>query len=93
MAEKGLIDANVLDNELLSHMAAYSPETNRKYKPIYDTLPTVEAVGVVRCEHCKYNDPSDIRDMSGYFICRHTNLYMNDDDYCSYGKKKESEGK
>ena len=53
----------------------------------YSTLPTVDAVEVVRCKDCKHCDPES-------FHCDHpmgTSLPASrrPDDFCSYGERKD----
>ena len=49
-----------------------------------DSLPKVDAVEVVRCKDCK----DYLED--GY--CFRLGVYMNEDDFCSYGEKMEDDG-
>ena len=46
------------------------------------TAPTVDAVPVVRCRACKY------RSRAGCPIID-ANIWMDDDDFCSHGERKE----
>ena len=46
------------------------------------TAPTVDAVPVVRCRECKY------RSKDGCHIID-ANIWMDDDDFCSHGERKE----
>ena len=48
-------------------------------------IPTVETVEVVRCWECKHRDG-----MPGQpnIVC----LQMHDDDFCSYGERKDGDG-
>lgn len=47
-----------------------------------DTIPRVDAVEVVRCRECKHRDgiPGQPN-----IVC----LQMHDDDFCSYGERKD----
>ena len=49
------------------------------------TAPTVDAVPVVRCRECKFRDgtPGQPNIQCGN---------MHDDDFCSYGERKEGAG-
>ena len=49
-----------------------------------DDSPTVDAVPVVRCRECKY------RSKDGCPIID-ANIWMDDDDFCSHGERKEGE--
>ena len=54
----------------------------------------VDAVPVVRCSECRFRNTSwyDKRDMLESFCRWDRDESPNDDDYCSYGEKMESEG-
>lgn len=50
---------------------------------VIDRLPTVDAVEVVRCKDCRYRNANGCpMHYKGYNV-------NGDDDYCSYGVKKE----
>ena len=54
------------------------------------------SIDIVFCKECKYYTKRKFTDGSGEIwaedICDHYNLTApNDDDYCSYGERKESE--
>lgn len=53
---------------------------------IFDA-PSVDAVEVVRCKDCLFNDI----DEDGWYLCKcFGGLYQPDeDDFCSYGKRRE----
>ena len=48
----------------------------------------IDAMEVVRCKDCKYWDKATIR--KGFLICPASGMEIMDDDYCSYGKRKEN---
>ena len=50
--------------------------------------PTVDAVPVVRCRECKYRFKNNGHDKSGCPIID-ANIWMDDDDFCSHGERKE----
>ena len=52
------------------------------------TAPTVDAVPVVRCRECKYRFKNNGHDKSGCPIID-ANIWMDDDDFCSHGERKE----
>ena len=81
-----LIDADraleIVRNQGIAHPNAYHL-TN------YATLilresPTVDAVPVVRCRECKY------RSKDGCHIID-ADIWMDDDDFCSHGERKEGQ--
>ena len=48
-----------------------------------NNTPTIDAVRVVRCRDCEYNEgiPMPI----GFLYCSRTDSVVKEDDYCSYG--------
>lgn len=59
---------------------------------LVDSIPTVDAVPVVRCKDCKYRVykymNEEIGEIGG---CGLFNRAMSNDDFCSYGERKESD--
>lgn len=54
----------------------------RPIRRVIDEAPTVDAVPVVRCKDCtQYN---------GHRYCRYTELIVLDNDFCSYGERKDN---
>ena len=51
---------------------------------MFDSLPTIDAVPVVRCWACKYHKPID-------YCTKHKQTGWFDDDFCSYGQRKEAD--
>ena len=49
---------------------------------LVDSVPTADAVPVVRCKDCKYRDGTPGQPN---ILC----AQMHEDDFCSYGKRKE----
>ena len=47
-----------------------------------------DAVHVVRCKDCVYKASAEVID--GFLICPASGMEICDDDFCSYGKRKES---
>ena len=58
---------------------------------VIDSQQTVDAVPVVRCRECKYRFKNNGHDKSGCPIID-TNIWMDDDDFCSHGERKEGAG-
>ena len=58
--------------------------TGAVMKRMFDSLPTIDAVPVVRCWECIYRDgtPGQPNILCGQ---------MHDDDFCSYGQRKEAD--
>ena len=49
--------------------------------------PTVDAVPVVRCKHCKYWEKSRIN--YNEYVCYWGGYVKREDDFCSWAKRKE----
>lgn len=56
--------------------------------------PTVDAVEVVRCKDCKHwNSETGFCNMNSHFSMDGLDWDMfNDDDFCSYGERKDGDG-
>ena len=58
---------------------------------MFDSLPPIDAVPVVRCRECKH-----YKDLGTYYRlmdCTHRDGLTNpdEDDFCSYGQRKETD--
>ena len=83
--EKRLIDANAMRQDWLENGEnEFVYDTNAVLDSI-DAQPTADAVEVVRCKDCKHKDG-----MPGQpnIVC----WQMHDDDFCSYGERKDGDG-
>lgn len=77
-----LIDADTLENEFgISDADIIAKEVIRD-------VPTVDAVPVIRCRECKYRFENNGHSKNGCPIID-ANIWMDDDDFCSYGERKE----
>lgn len=57
---------------------------------LVDSVHTVDAVAVVRCKDCKYRIYKDMGEEIGEIGgCALFNCAMTNDDFCSYGEKKD----
>jgi hypothetical protein len=90
MAEKRLIDKDKLLSAF--EQEQYFRLSNNDIKAIIDSAPTIDAVAVTRCRECKFHNHENCVDPDDLY-CLRKNRYMTRNDFCSYGKKKESEGK
>ena len=52
---------------------------------------TINAVPVVRCRECKYRFKNNGHNKDGCPIID-ANIWMDDDDFCSHGERKEGAG-
>ena len=76
-----LIDADALKQKWL-----FSATGDTEMLKAIDNAPTIDAVQVVRCKECKHSQYDVLFRMRW---C-HGNE-VNDDDYCSYGERKDDE--
>lgn len=60
--------------------------TGAVMKRMFDSLPTIDAVPVVRCRECKYWLGEHVCDLD----CNHE-THTGPDDFCSRGQRKEAE--
>ena len=88
--EKRLIDANAfwesVSTDYWEHFTqCHTTDQIDLMEMIEENLaeqPTVDAVKVVRCKDCtRYN---------GHRYCRYTELIVLDNDFCSYGERKDN---
>lgn len=97
-----LIDADEIRKKAVPHTRGeHGYKANiRKWAVLVgdiDDAPTIDAVPVVRCKDCKYK--ADYFN-SGNYVCKRNqctvcgrNSFIRDDDFCSYGKRKDGDGK
>lgn len=60
-------------------------------KEIIRNAPTVDAVPVVRCRDC-VNVQSAKINKKGFLVCQASGLEITDDDFCSYGERRDVNG-
>lgn len=53
--------------------------------------PTVDAVVVTRCKDCKYAYTNSFSASSSEALCTLSGQPMQQDDFCSYGERKDGE--
>lgn len=49
-----------------------------------------EQAEIVECKNCIYQKDAKVN-CKGFIICPASNMEITDDDYCSYGERRESE--
>ena len=54
-------------------------------------MQTVDAAPVVRCKDCKYAYINSFSASSGVALCTSSGQPMQQDDFCSYGERKDGE--
>ena len=86
-----LIDADAII-DFIDMDSTWDPlETCFSEKAVVDMLesaPTVDAVEVVRCKDCKYRFKNNGHSRDGCPIVE-AKIWMDDDDFCSHGERKE----
>ena len=87
----GFIDEDIFKT-LLNEQLSYGAEdiVAAVYAALQDT-PTVDAVKVVNCKDCLWYEKG--KDYEPY--CNHPSHgipYPKDDDFCSYGERRDGEG-
>lgn len=95
-SKKRLIDADALLEKM--------KRTSRYFDVLFDVeeMPTVDAVEVVRCRECKYwgDEDGKLQSSDGALFARckvhnylldgrHTGWCPTENDFCSYGERKE----
>ena len=89
--EKRLIDANALRTDTMA-MCGVNEAVLENCYPYWQfnkaivNAPTVDAVEVVRCKDCK---KVNVGGLSLY--CSLTGMPMDEDDFCSYGERKDND--
>lgn len=52
-------------------------------------IPAADVVPVVRCKDCKYAYINSFSAASGVALCSSSTKVMQQDDFCSYGERKD----
>jgi len=88
MSEQRLIDADaflelpeIVDTDIIA--------TARVREDIANA-PTVSVEVVVHCINCKYKAQAKANN-KGFLICPASGMEITDNDFCSYGERRESE--
>ena len=105
--EKRLIDANAFEKHHCDGCPYRKKGSCTDGDPICATIddlrdaPTVDAVEVVRCKDCKHINRA-MREPEGCSLCdfhscdrigHERYLYVEDDDFCSMGERRDNERK
>lgn len=81
-----LIDADRF-LKMMSHWKPYMDMDN--VREAIKKMPTIDAVHVVRCKDCSYWKAAKVN-AKGFLICPASGMEITEDDYCSYGERKEA---
>ena len=55
---------------------------------ILNDVPSIEIVRCKYCEHYRKDQPCYSNDENTYFFCLKLGRYMEEDDFCSYGRRQ-----
>ena len=84
-----LIDANEIENLFNAQVERGATDLFDAFEDDLQDAQTVDAVPVVRCQNCKYYALwADGRSMNR---CDKHKCTMYDEDFCSYGERKDGE--
>ena len=83
-----LIDADNLAPDICDAEIEYGTKPVHFSANAIDFAPTIDAVPVVRCRECKYRFKNNGYSKDGCPII-YANIWMDDDDFCSHGERKE----
>ena len=86
-----LIDADRLSEAIYNNVPApYEDASWAKENCLaeIEAAQTIDAVPVVRCQDCKHRFENNGHSKNGCPIID-ANIWMDDDDFCSYGERKE----
>lgn len=88
ITRQGAIEAIARDIPFIT----FTEDPKRTAQRIIGTVPSADAVEVVRCKNCKFSDvyQSDSRGATAMY-CRAFTFHrmVAEDDYCSYGERRE----
>lgn len=87
--EKQLVDVSKENVKAVLEKYQYYPDEIWKFTAMTERFPTVDAVEVVRCRDCIMKDPPEAY---GDLQCHILGIPMKDDDFCSYGERKDGDG-
>lgn len=76
--------------KLIDLLTGYSLDTYEDVQYVADELIAKGVVPVVRCKNCSYMEDAYV--CNGFLICPASNMEITDNDFCSYGEKKEADG-
>lgn len=84
-----LIDGDTLWEKLEDEPWYDNADRDEIALPIVAAAPTVDAVIVTRCKDCKYAYINSFSASSGVALCTLSGQPMQQDDFCSYGERRE----
>ena len=83
-----LIDAKQLEKQAKEAFETLNPVLMGQTLRWIRKQKTIDAVPVVRCENCINKERAEVN-ANGFLICPASGMEITDDDFCSYGERKE----
>lgn len=80
--------------DAITDLAGKAP-TRSAYEAVWKSaralkkIPAADVVSVVRCKDCKYAYINSFSAASGVALCSSSAKVMQQDDFCSYGERKD----
>ena len=79
--------------KLIDLLTGYSLDTYEDIQYVADELIAKGVVPVVRCKDCRWSRTNQKDDADVYYCELRTGRAYHSGDFCSYGAKKEDDGK
>ena len=83
------MDEYISRRELLARYDAEHEGTLGRARELIKQAPAADVAPVIRCEECRYYQNAKIN-KKGFLICPASGMEITEDDYCSYGERKEA---
>ena len=84
------MDEYISRRELLARYDAEHEGTPGRARELIKQAPAADVAPVIRCEECRYYQNAKINN-KGFLICPASGMEITEDDYCSYGERKEDD--
>lgn len=84
------MDEYISRRELLARYDAEHEGTPGRARELIKQAPAADVAPVIRCEECRYYQNAKIN-KKGFLICPASGMEITEDDYCSYGERKEDD--
>ena len=82
------MDEYISRRELLARYDAEHEGAPGRARELIKQAPAADVAPVIRCEECRYYQNAKIN-KKGFLICPASGMEITEDDYCSYGERKE----
>ena len=84
------MDEYISRRELLARYDAEHEGTPGRARELIKQAPAADVAPVIRCEECRYYQNAKLN-KKGFLICPASGMEITEDDYCSYGERKEAD--